>query len=254
MSFASLVTYQNRNFGFRRVLESGDSGDFLGGKENKGLAIGGDLGWAIGPERLDLSKPVAELTPKKAIGRVFDGAELVGEAAWDEQGDPNGGGVERPGLPDQPHVKVQYTRRVGQQGHHLSLHWNSVSVDFFVKRVAENDDVLIVGGSTWLCFTLVKPKVKVVKKMEPGPVEDQLALGFVVGSKECRSGKDSLETLHDAAIPLAVFEEVKKVEHLGGSAKPHNPAALAKGQGRDPDGNEPVLAVGHSILGMGNEL
>lgn len=129
-----------------------------------------------------------------------------------------------------------------------------MSVDFLVKRVAENDDVLIDGGRIRFCFTLVKPKVKVVKKMKPGPVEDQLAIGFVVSSKECRSGKDSLETLHDAAIPLTVFEEVEKIEHLGGSAKPHNPAALAKGEGRDPDGNEPVLAVGHSILRMGKEL
>jgi hypothetical protein len=100
----------------------------------------------------------------------------------------------------------------------------------------------------------VKPKVKVVKKTKPGPVEDQLALGFVVGSKESRSGKDSLETLHDAAIPLAVLEEVKEVEHLRGSTKPHNPAALAKGKGCDPDGNEPVLTVGHSELRMGNEM
>ena len=207
------------------------------------MAIGGDLSRAIGPERFYLPKPVAKLTAKKAIGRVFDGAELVGKAAWGEQGDPNGGGIERPDLPDQPHVKVQYTRRVGHQGHHLSLHGNSVSVDFLVKRVAENDDVFIFGGSNWFCFTLVKPKVKVVKKMKPGPVEDQFTLGFVVGSKESRSGKDSLETLHDAAIPLAVLEEVREVEHLGGSAKPHNPAALAKGQGRDPDGNEPVLSV-----------
>ena len=93
-----------------------------------------------------------------------------------------------------------------------------------------------------------------IYQMKPSPVEDQLTLGFVVGSKESRSGKDSLETLHDAAIPLAVLEEVKKVEHLVGSAKPHNPAALAKGKGCDPDGNEPVLSVRHSILRMSNEL
>jgi hypothetical protein len=93
-----------------------------------------------------------------------------------------------------------------------------------------------------------------IKKMKPGPVEDQFTLRFVVGSKESRSGKDSLKTLHDAAIPLAVLEEVKEVEHLGGSAKPHNPAALAKGEGCDPDGNEPVLTVRHSELRMGNEL
>jgi len=68
--------------------------------------------------------------------------------------------------------------------------------------------------------------------------------------QESRSGKDSLETLHDAAIPLAVLEEVKEVEHLGGSAKSHNPAALAKGEGCDPDGNEPVLTVGDGCFIM----
>ncbi len=207
------------------------------------MAIGGDLSRAIGPERFYLPKPVAKLTAKKAIGRVFDGAELVGKAAWGEQGDPNGGGIERPDLPDQPHVKVQYTRRVGHQGHHLSLHGNSVSVDFLVKRVAENNDVLIAGGSTWLCCTLVIPKVKVVKKKKSGPVEDQFTRGLVAGSKKRHSGKDSLESLHDAAIPLAVFEEVKTVEHLGGSAKSHNPAALAEGKGRNPDGDQAVLSI-----------
>jgi hypothetical protein len=76
---ASLVTCQNRNFRVRSVFDSGVGGHLLGGKEEEGLAIGGDLGRTIGPERFDFLKPVAELTAKKAIGRVFDGAELVGE-------------------------------------------------------------------------------------------------------------------------------------------------------------------------------
>jgi hypothetical protein len=53
------------------VPYGGDDRHFLGGKEDKGLAIGGDLSGAIGPERFYVPKPVVELTAKKAIGRVF---------------------------------------------------------------------------------------------------------------------------------------------------------------------------------------
>jgi hypothetical protein len=90
--------------------------------------------------------------------------------------------------------------------------------------------------------------------MEPGPVEDQLALGFFVGSQKSCGGKDSPETLHNAAVPFAVLEEVKEVELLGGSAESHNPAALAKGLGCDPDWDEPVLTVGHSEPRTGDDL
>ena len=79
--------------------------------------------------------------------------------------------------------------------------------------------------------------------MEPGPVQDELSLRFVVASEKDRGRKDRLETIHDPAVPLPVFEEVEKVVHFGRSAKPYNPASLAKRERRHPNWNEAVLAV-----------
>ena len=68
--------------------------------------------------------------------------------------------AERPGFPDQPQVKIQYAWSVGQGGPHLALDRNTVRVEFLVKWLAENHDVLISGRIEWGGFVLVKPKVK----------------------------------------------------------------------------------------------
>ena len=90
--------------------------------------------------------------------------------------------------------------------------------------------------------------------MKASPVEHQFAVGFVIGSKEHCRAKDPLKTFHKAAIPLAIFEEAEKIENLGGGPEAHDPAALANGDSRDPDGNEPVLAVRESELRMTEHL
>ena len=86
--------------------------------------------------------------------------------------------------------------------------------------------------------------------MEASPVEHQLAVRFVVSSKEHGGAKDPLKTFHKAAISLAVFEEAEEIENLGRGPEAHDPAALANGDGGHPDGNEPVLAVRESELRM----
>ena len=93
-----------------------------------------------------------------------------------------------------------------------------------------------------------------IKKMKSRRVEHQLAVGFVVSTKEHGGAKNSLETFDKPAISLAVFEQAEKVEDVGGGSETDDPAALANGQGGHPDWNEAVLTVGQSELGMAKDL
>ena len=96
--------------------------------------------------------------------------------------------------------------------------------------------------------------MEVVKKMKSRAIEHQLAVGFVVSSKEHSGAEDSLKTFDEAAISLAVFEEAEKVQDVGRGPETDNAAALANGQGGHPDGNEAVLTIGQSELGMAKDL
>jgi hypothetical protein len=96
--------------------------------------------------------------------------------------------------------------------------------------------------------------MKVIKKMKSSPVEHQLAIRFVISAKKHGGAKDALKTFHKTAIPFTVFEEVEEIENLGGGPEAHHAAALANGHSRHPNGNEPVLAVGQSELGVTEHL
>ena len=93
-------------------------------------------------------------------------------------------------------------------------------------------------------MVLVEPKLKAIEKVESRPVQDEFTLGLVVASGKDGGREDALETLHDPVVPLTVLEEVEEVEHLGGSVKPHNPAALTDRERGYPDWNEAVLTEG----------
>jgi hypothetical protein len=127
-------------------------------------------------------------------------------------------------------------------------------VDLIVKGFAENGAILVVRGMGWLGSGLVKPKMKVIKKMKASPVEHQLATRFVIGSEKHGGAKDALKTFHKPAISLAIFEETEKVENLGWGPEAHDPAALPNRNSRYPDWNEPVLAVRKSELRMTEHL
>ena len=90
--------------------------------------------------------------------------------------------------------------------------------------------------------------------MKPSKVEHQFAVRLVVGSKKHGRAKNSLKTFDKTAVSLAVFEEAEEIENLGRGPEAHDPAALANGNGRHPDRNEPVLAVRQSELGMTEHL
>lgn len=127
-------------------------------------------------------------------------------------------------------------------------------VNLFVKGFAQHDGILIAVATYWLSFAFVKPEVHSINEVEPGPIEDKLAIGFVAGSEEDGGGEDPLEALHHAAVPLAILEKMKEIEQLGSGAEPYNAATLAQCQGGDPDWNQPVLTVGQAKLWMADDL
>ena len=97
------------------------------------------------PERLDLGKPAAEFTSEESVGGISARPDLVGETAGGEERDSGGLIVQRPSFPYQPHVKIEYTGRVGQRGHDLALYWNAMLIDLIVEGLAENGAILMVG-------------------------------------------------------------------------------------------------------------
>jgi len=93
-----------------------------------------------------------------------------------------------------------------------------------------------------------------IEEVEPGPIRDKVAIGFMAGSEEDGGGKNPLKALHHAVVTLAIFEEAEEVKYLGGGPEAHNAAALAQGQGGDPNRDEPVLAVRKPKLRVADDL
>ena len=84
-------------------------------------------------------------------------------------------------------------------------------------------------------MSLVEPKVDPIEKVKPSPIDGKGAACLVICPKKDRGCKYPLETLRDAAITLAVFEEMEKIEDLGSCTKADNPTALTDGHGGYPD-------------------
>ena len=74
-----------------------------------------------------------------------------------------------------------------------------------------------------------------IEKVKPSPIDGKSAACSVICPKKDRGCEYPLETLRDAAITLAVFEEMEKIEDLGSCAKSDNPTALTDGHGGYPD-------------------
>ena len=73
---------------------------------------------------------------------------------------------------------------------------------------------------------------------EPGPA------GCFLRSEEDRGREDTLKPRDQALVVRPILGQAKEIEHLGGRTEMDCPVFLLKGEGRDPDGNEAVLAKG----------
>lgn len=127
--------------------------------------------------------------------------------------------------------------------------------DLSVEGLAERERVRSltkIRGRTR--FRPIEPKPCVVEKMEPGPVKERFAAGVVIGAKENRRGKDSLEAFDHSSVISAVCRKMEEGQHLDGVCKVDGAASLLDGEGGDPDGDQSVLAEGQAIVGMGNDV
>jgi len=76
----------------------------------------------------------------------------------------------------------------------------------------------------------------------------------VIRPKKDRGSKYPLEAFHDAAITLAVFEEMEKVEDFGTRTKSDNPTSLADRHRGYPDWDEAILTVRETVPWMAGDL
>jgi len=62
--------------------------------------------------------------------------------------------------------------------------------------------------------------------------------------KENGGAKDALKALNDPLVVVSVLGEFEVVEQCGGTGKTDESALLQNGKGRNPNGDEAVLAKG----------
>ena len=140
-------------------------------------------------------------------------------------------------------------------GDHLAFDRDSVLVDFPVECLAESDEVFVAVVACGLFgLVVVEPKPHPIEEVKAGSINQAAAVGLVFGPKEDGGGKDTMEALHDAAIMAAVLGKAEEVEHLSGALETNDAALLLNGEGRDPDGNETVLAEGQAEFGMSGDV
>jgi hypothetical protein len=102
-----------------------------------------------------------------------------------------------------------------ESGNQLAFDRDSVLVNLSVEGLAENDGVLIgCCGSGGQLSIVVEPELEAVEEVEAGPVRQTISTLLVLGAKEDGCGKNTLETLHNAAIVATVFGEMEEIEHL----------------------------------------
>lgn len=103
-------------------------------------------------------------------------------------------------------------------------------------------------------FGGMKPKVGVVKKVEPGPVEQRLAVRVSIRAKENCRGKDSLEALDDPGVVAAIFGKMEEAQHLDSVSEMYGTALLFHRQCRDPNGNHAILSKWQPEVRMSDDV
>ena len=78
----------------------------------------------------------------------------------------------------------------------------------------------------------------------------QARAGLIPGAKKYRGAKNALESFDDPPVMAAIFGKVKELEEFCGRLEPYHTALLADRQRRNPNWNEPVLAVVQTVIWM----
>ena len=90
--------------------------------------------------------------------------------------------------------------------------------------------------------------------MKTRGIHQQFSFRMILGAEEDGRCEDSLKALNNSPIMATVGSEAEEIEHLKGSFKVDGAAFLLDGESGYPNGNQPVLAVGQSKVGVRSNL
>lgn len=98
------------------------------------------------------------------------------------------------------------------------------------------------------------PDAHPIEKVKARGIHDHCLLALLFGAEEDGGAKDALESLNDSVVMVSILRKIKVVEHLRRAPKADDAAFLENGQGRDPDGDEAILAKRQSIPRMPDDI
>ena len=83
-----------------------------------------------------------------------------------------------------------------------------------------------------------------IKKMKPRGIHQQISIRMILGAEGDGRCEDSLKALNNSPIVTTVGSEPEEIEHLKGSFKVDGAAFLLQSEGRNPNGDQAILAEG----------
>jgi hypothetical protein len=201
-------------------------------------AVRGNAGGALWPPETHSLQPGAELFTKGSVSGIFDSSELLSEAMTTKERNSDHAGFAHPAFPHEPRVKVEDARSIRQSRHNSALNGNSVILDFSKESVAESNCVLKVAiWQTFETSLTVVPEAKLIKKMKPRPVKENVLILPLVRSEKDRAAKDALEGASDSLVIEARARKIEVAQELSEMVKPDHPAFPTERERCDPDGN-----------------
>ena len=188
---------------------------------------------------------------ESAVQGVIRDAELLVQAAWTENRNSGGVAVDCPALPDKPQVKIENAWCVGQCRHNFALDRNSMGVDLVVKGLTERNLVpLVLDCDSAIVSLAAEPEFYMIEEVEACPVDELVAGRLIFGPEEDGGCKDTFESVFNSSVVEAIGLKAEEGEHLSGALKADDSVLLFEGERCDPNGDEPVLPEGQTIVGV----
>ncbi len=146
-----------------------------------------------------------------------------------------------PPLPHEPYVEVEKPWSMGECGNTISFDGYSMLIDFVIEGLAQRDHV---SGAIFRprspCLIGSKPKVSVVKKMKPRPINQRIVIGAILRPEAGRRLEDLLEPVNNSPVVTAVGSEAEALKHLKCSFKVNDATLLLQGEGSPQHYSRPV--------------
>jgi hypothetical protein len=98
------------------------------------------------------------------------------------------------------------------------------------------------------------PETKLIEKMKPRPVKENILIPTLVCAKKDRASKDALECRSGSLVIMACGGKIEVTQEVGETLKLNYSALLTKSKGCHPDGDQAVLAERKTEFGMADDL